>query len=147
MEGVEVMIKYGNLVLKTEQKFYELPYSSRIGGFAVEYKGKDLEFNFLNASSSAKIIDDGKVQVEWDLSILDQDTYREEWKKLGISDKDLTAKFLTSLDLIDLYGGIYFGENAEKTDNSASAVVVSFSLRDENSDETFNFSISKTLTV
>jgi len=141
------MVKYGNLILKTEQKFYELPYSARIGGFAVEYKGKDLEFNFLNASSTTKVLDDGKVQVEWDLSTLDQDTYKDEWEKLEISVKELTAKFLTSLDLLDLYGGVYFGENAEKTDISASAVVVSFSLRDENSDETFNFKISKTLTI
>ncbi len=60
------MVKYGNLVPRIQESFGEAPYSARIGGFAVEYKGQDLEFNFLNASSSAKVLKDGKIEVEWD---------------------------------------------------------------------------------
>jgi hypothetical protein len=136
------MVKYGNLILRTKDGFGKVPYSARIGGFIVDYRGKELTFYFLNATSSVKILTDGRVEMEWDLSNLDQDLYREDWEKLGLLPEDLTAEFLTSLRLIDFYGGIYPNEDAEKNDESIEASIISFSLRDENSDKHFNFEIS-----
>ena len=136
------MVKYGHLLLRSKERVSTIPYSTRIGGFSTDYKGQNLLFSFLNASSSLKVLEDGRLEVEWELSNLDQDLYREEWKAFGLSPSDLTAEFLTSLSLVDFYGGIFSTEEAEKNNNSLGAKIISFSLREGDADKHFNFKIT-----
>ena len=135
------MVKYGYLVLRTKERLGTIPYSTRIGGFSVDYKGGNLFFSFLNASSSLKVLKDGRVEVEWDLANLDQDLYLDNWRNLKLSSSQLTAEFLTSLPLTDLYGGIFSTETSEINNNSLEAEIISFRLRDEDRDKFFDFKI------
>jgi len=137
------MVKYGHLLLRSKERLGKIPYSSRIGGFSVDYKRENLFFSFLNASSSLKVLKDGRVEVEWELANLDQDLYSESWKDLELSPADLTAEFLTSLPLIDLYSGIFTTEEAEKKNLSIEAKIISFSLREEKEDKHFDFKITE----
>lgn len=135
----------GKINGKPAAEYKKLHYSMSPGGymFICKIRGKDVAVPFDWSSYAGTYNDDGTITIYagektvWGGGPELDDIFEEEWKSLGISRKDLTAKTLAATSaIIDFY--IDYEEIGDEADNDYLNIL-SLSL----SDETGTYEVSK----
>lgn len=96
-----------NIILKSVNPRDAKPAIFTIGGYgAISKDGKqyDFDWNEMRANCSFK---DGFLIVDCDLNDFDDDSYLEENLKNNVSQKEITADFITSSKLIEVFYECY----------------------------------------
>lgn len=128
------------IVLKSLQPMSEKPAIFSVGGYsATSADGREFSFDFEEASNAFTIDEEGKGVFTSTCSNRDIEVYIDQNLESGVEDSEITAEFIASSSLVEVFYECYLTAEDEVNAKMAELKVVSFEILD-NDDTVGKFS-------